>query len=185
LLKQQGSTKAVVMAYSSCQDITNTGIFDPHQVKGDGQVELVSYQVMNQDGKPFPLPVTNEDILVAVRMRIKVPIRQPAAGISVSTLSGILMTSINTVELGSPLEPFQAGEVILKIRLAQVTFLPGSYNANFWVMTPQGHIFANAESVIRFEIGQTPLYGTSQLDSRWGCVYTHVEFNLIKAENIQ
>ena len=89
LLKQQGSTNAVVTAYSSSQDITNTGIFDQRQVKGDGQVEFVSYQVMNQEGQPFPLPVTNEDILVAVRMRIKLPIRQPAAGISISTFSGV------------------------------------------------------------------------------------------------
>jgi hypothetical protein len=46
------------------------------------------------------------------------------------------------------------------------------------VMNPQGHIYAMAENSIAFELAQTALYGTSQVDHRWGCVYSDVEFSV-------
>jgi hypothetical protein len=137
---------------------------------------LLSFRVTNHLGQGHPLPTTNEDVLIHVRMRVTRPVRHPACGISVSNKRGVLMTCINTVEQGVMLDPFPSGEVNLVIRMSRVPFLPGAYTASFWVMNPQCHIYAMAENAIRFEIGQSPLYGTSQTDHRWGCVYTKVDF---------
>ena len=42
-------------------------------------------------------------------------------------------------------------------------------------MGPQG-THAHAEDAIRFEIGESQIYGTSQVDQRWGCVYSDIAF---------
>src|SRR5262249_29897055 len=118
------------------------------------------------------------DILIHVTLYVTRRISQPACGIAVYNSHGVLMTCVNTVELGSALPSFPEGELNLTIRLEKAAFLPGSYTASFWAMNPQCHIFAMAEQAIHFEIGQTPLYGTCQIDSRWGCVYTNVHFSL-------
>ena len=88
------------------------------------------------------------------------------------------MTSINTVELGISLPALLAGNATMDVRIRRTVFLPGTYTASFWVMNPQGHIHAMAENSIAFEIAQTALYGTSQVDQRWGCVYSDVEFSV-------
>jgi hypothetical protein len=146
-------------------------------VKGDGRVELLSYRVTNSRKESHPLPTTNEDILINVHLNIRESINQPACGISITNEYGILMTCINTVEQGISLARFPRGELNLAIRLANVAFLPGRYTGSLWIMSPQGHIYAMAEDVITFEIGQSPIYGTCQIDHRWGCVYTSVEFS--------
>jgi lipopolysaccharide transport system ATP-binding protein len=178
-LSKIGSASEVVRAYSFITRNQISGsYFLRNQVQGDGRVQLLSYRVTNQRGETQPLPVTNEDVFIHIRLRVLEPINQPACGIDISNERGVLMTSINTVEQGTILETFPAGEMNLTIRLVKVSFLPGSYNASFWVMNPQGHIYAMAESAIAFEIGQAPLYGTRQVDHRWGCVYTRVDFML-------
>ena len=88
------------------------------------------------------------------------------------------MTSIKTVEQGLTRKPLPMGEMELVVKLANVTFLPGIYIASVWVMSPNGHIYARADDSIVFELAQSPLYGTCQVDHRWGCVYTNVNFDL-------
>jgi len=177
-LKKKGSTNEVVEQYS--QTVLNQaveGSFSGIEIKGDGRVQLVSYRVTNQLDEKQKLPITNEDVNLYVRLFVKEPINQPACGISVSNDRGVLMTSINTVEQGFHLQSFPSGELEIKVKMNHVAYLPGDYIASFWVMNPQGHIYAMAEDAIRFEIGQSPIYGTRQIDHRWGVVYTRVEFS--------
>ena len=146
------------------------------KVKGDGRVKLLSFQISNGNDQLIPIPRTNEDLFIRVRLFVKEPINQPACGISIQNSQGVLMTSINTVELGANLSKFPSGEISVKIKLSKVSFLPGSYIASFWVMNPQSHIYVFAEDALRFEIGQGSIYGTREIDHRWGCVYTKVDF---------
>jgi lipopolysaccharide transport system ATP-binding protein len=177
ILKKNGTANEVVGAY--LQALSNRQVsteFSRHSVKGDGNVELVSYRIKNQLGDEYALPKTGEDVLIHIRLNVKEPINHPACGISISNARGELMTSINTVEQGVTLPLLASGETELIIRLNTIVFLPGSYVASFWVMNPQGHIYAMTDQTIAFEIGQSPIYGTRQVDHRWGCVYTKIDF---------
>jgi lipopolysaccharide transport system ATP-binding protein len=175
-LKEFGNVNEIIKTYTLSFTQEIKGSFEGVRVKGDGRVQLVSYEVLNQHGSNNQLLLTNEDILIRIKLHVSETIQHPACGISIYNEQGVLLTSINTVELGKSMDPFPMGEISLLIRLENVSYLPGNYTANIWVMSPQGHIYVNAENAILFELAQTALYGTSQLDYRWGCVYTKVDF---------
>jgi homopolymeric O-antigen transport system ATP-binding protein len=145
---------------------------------GDGRVEFLSYRVTNSKGESYPLPTTNEDIIIHILLRSREPIAQPAYGISVYNQFGTMMTCINTVEQGLTLPPLPACESTVAVRISKAPFLPGLYTASFWVMNPQCHIFAMMEHAIAFELRQSAIYGTCEVDHRWGCVYTDVKFEV-------
>ena len=176
-LKKAGTATDTIKAYSlALGEKRIEGQFLTNLFEGDGRVKLLSYQVANQFGEAHPLPMTNEDILIRVRLDVLEAIKQCACGVSITNEHAVLMTCINTVEQGTVLPPFSAGEMDVEIELRDVKFLPGSYTASFWVMNPQGHIYVMAKNAITFEIGQSPIYGTREIDHRWGCVYTNVQF---------
>jgi lipopolysaccharide transport system ATP-binding protein len=175
-LRKSGAVDEIIDAYSAdVKPRIQSGSFSNNHIKGDGQVELVSYAVSNPNSAN-ELPATKEDILVRVNLLVKEEIRRPACGISIFNEFGVLMTSINTVELGMSLPPLEAGNATVGVRIRETVFLPGTYTASFWVMTPQGHIHAMSENSIVFEIAQTPLYGTREVNHEWGCVYSNVDF---------
>jgi lipopolysaccharide transport system ATP-binding protein len=169
-----GSAADVVSHYNASFARKVTGTFQPSAVSGDGTVELVSYHVTNAAGESFPFPLTGEDVLIHVRLRVKSPIPHPGAGISVWSPTGVLLTSINTTHLGQEFEPWPVGERTMVVRLSKVPFLPGLHRAGFWVHAPLGDIFAHVEDAITFEIGQSPIYGTSEITPGFGCVYTDI-----------
>jgi lipopolysaccharide transport system ATP-binding protein len=176
-IRDIGPIDEVVDAYTaSVHDKPQSGSFSRRGVVGDGQVELLSYSVSNPNSESDLPPATKDDILFQIDLRLKAELRQPACGLGISNEFGVLMTSINTVELGTPLPPLPAGNATVCVRVHENVFLPGNYRASFWVMTPQGHVFAHAEDAITFEIAQTPLYGLCEVDHRWGCVYSRVDF---------
>ncbi len=178
-LKEFGPCGQVVETYSSSyrrRDQNNQSFGNAGEA--NSTVQLVSYRITDAQGREDPPPTTNQDVVIRILMVVREPIQQPAFGISVSNSQGILMTSINTVEQGMTLEPLPAGEMELVIELENVTYLPGIYTASVWVMNPNGHIYARADESIVFELAQSPLYGTCQVDHRWGCVYTNVNFDL-------
>jgi lipopolysaccharide transport system ATP-binding protein len=178
-IRNSGLIGEVVDAYSS--DVNGkqrSGGFANCLVTGDGQVELCSYSVSNPNSQSELPPATRDDVLIRINLRVKQGIRQPAYGLSISNEFGVLMTSINTVELGISSQPLLVGNATVGVQIRRTVFLPGTYTASFWVMNPQGHIHVMAENSIAFEIAQTALYGTSQVDQRWGCVYSEVEFSV-------
>lgn len=176
-IRESGPIDGVVEAYiASVHDKEQSGGFSRSAVKGDGQVELVSYSVSNPNSENDLPPATKDDILFRINLQLKTEVRQPACGLSITNEFGVLLTSINTVELGTPLPPLAAGNATVSVRVHENVFLPGTYRASFWVMNPQGHIFAFAEDAITFDIVQTPLYGICEVDHRWGCVYSRVDF---------
>ena len=178
-LRSIGPIDEVVDAYCvNVQDKLQSGGFLDSRVRGDGKVELVSYSVSNPNSENNLPSATKDDVLFRINLRVKQEIRQPACGISIVNEFGVLMTSINTVELGTSLPPLPAGNATVCVRIRQTVFLPGTYTASFWLMNPQGHIHAMTESSIVFEIAQAVLYGTSQVDHQWGCVYSDVDFSV-------
>jgi lipopolysaccharide transport system ATP-binding protein len=177
VVAMSGQAREVVGAYTLDQARAADGTFEQGRVEGDGGVQLLSYRVTDGSGRPDRSPATNEDLLITVRARVQAAVRHPGCGINVFSEHGVLMTCINTVELGVALEPLPEGEVEITVRLEKVPYTPGRYTASFWVMSPQGHIYAMAEGAIPFEIGQGALYGCTEVDYRYGCVYTKVDFS--------
>jgi len=179
VMRELGTTNSIVEKYlkdSLNKSMAIDGNLLNYRGHGDGRIQLLSYQVRNQENQLSPLPKTNESIFIHIRIFVVEPIKQPACGISVVNEQGILLTSINTVEQGINLDPFPAGEMEIVVQLSNMVFLPGPYTASFWVMNPQSHIYVHAEDMLNFEIGQGNIYGTRHIDHRWGCVYTDIRF---------
>jgi lipopolysaccharide transport system ATP-binding protein len=176
-LRAYGSPQDVIDSYTASFTALAHGEFVGRVVGGDGTVELLSYSVENAQGTSLPLPVTNEDITITLRVRVKEPIGHPALNISLWNAGGMLMTSVNSVQTGAILEPWEAGERDVSIILRQVPYMPGDYRADIWLMNPQGHIYAYVEDAVAFEIGQSPLYGTSHITPGYGSVYTNIDYH--------
>jgi lipopolysaccharide transport system ATP-binding protein len=178
----QGPANDVVDRYNASFAPEATGSFESANVTGDGNVELLSYTVTNGDGNILPLPITGHDALINVEIRVKEPILRPASGVSVWSPGGALLTSLNTDHLGQELEPLAAGIHTVTVRLANIPYLPGPHRVDFWVSGPGGHLYAHVEDAITFEVGESPLYGTTLVDRGFGCVYTKVEVTTRSAE---
>jgi lipopolysaccharide transport system ATP-binding protein len=177
--RKLGPTAQVVQAYtSSVRDAARSGELSTGRTTGDGQVKLLSYEVTDAHGRSNPPPGTKEDVLIHVRIDAKSRIAKPAYGIAIVNDRGVLMTSINTVELGVSQPELPKGQSTICVRINRTNFLPGYYTASFWVMNPQTHIYAMAENAITFEIAQVPVYGTCNVNYEWGCVYSDIEFSL-------
>jgi hypothetical protein len=180
--RQIGVAAQVVQAYaSSVVGAARSGDLSSGRSTGDGQVMLLSYEVTDADGRSNPPPATNQDILIHIRVCARNKIARPAYGISLFNERGVLMTCINTVELGVTQPELPIGESSICVRINRTNFLPGHYSASFWVMNPQGHIYAMSENGLTFEIAQAPIYGTCYIDDRWGVVYSDIEFSAIAA----
>jgi lipopolysaccharide transport system ATP-binding protein len=178
----QGPAGEVVGRYNASFAPEATGSFESAAVTGDGNVELLSYTVTNADGNILPLPITGHDVLINVDIRVKTPILRPASGVSVWSPGGALLTSLNTDHLGIELEPLEAGDHTVTVRLANIPYLPGPHRVDFWVSGPGGHLYAHVEDAISFEVGESALYGTTDVDRGFGCVYTKVEVSTRPAD---
>jgi lipopolysaccharide transport system ATP-binding protein len=181
-LRDVGSVTHVVNAYANNIRVdARNGDLSTSRLTGDGQVMLLSYRVTDENGRSTPPPGTRQDVLIHVRVRARNRILKPAYGISIVNERGILMTCINTVELGATLPELPEGESTICVRIKETNFLPGIYDASFWVMNPQTHIYAMSENGIHFEVAQAPIYGTCHVDHRWGLVYSDILFTAAPA----
>jgi lipopolysaccharide transport system ATP-binding protein len=174
-----GAAVDVINDYSgnNLYQAQNTG-FQKKSYRGDGSIELISYDVLNAANEAFPLPTTNQDLIFRIKIISTRAIPRPACGISIRNNFGVLLTSINTVEQGKSFPSIPEGESEIVIKLAKVSYLPGDYLASFWIMNPNGHIYVLGEDVMSFKLEQTPIYGTRHVDHRWGCVFTDVDFSI-------
>ena len=170
----EGRATDVIDRYNSSFAPEATGTFESANVTGDGNVELLSYTVTNGDGQMLPLPTTGHDVVLNVDIRVKSPIMRPASGVSIWSPGGALLTSLNTDHLGLELDSLPVGEHTVSVRLEKVPYLPGPHRVDFWVSGPGGHLYAHVEDAITFEIGDSPLYGTTLVDRGFGSVYTKI-----------
>jgi hypothetical protein len=178
-IKEMGPISVVSRAYSNdTRSLANSGNFLSRNISGDGTIDLVSYCVANARGEPSSLPGTNEDLIIYVILYVKANIARPVVGIDFTNEQGILLTTLNTLEQGTILPPLPEGEVTISIRVRRVSFLPGSYTSNFWVVSPEYHTHVRADDCIVFEIARVPVYGMSDVyaGSGWGCVYSDITF---------
>ena len=184
--RQIGSAAQVLQAYAnSVRAAPRSGELSSGRLTGDGQVTLLSYEVTDADGRSNPPPGTKEDVLIQVRVDARNRIAKPAYGISVVNERGVLMTCVNTQNLGVTQPELPKGESTICVRINRTNFLPGHYTASFWVMSPQCHIYAMSENGITFEIAEVSVYrGLHDVGNRWhywGSVYCDVEFSALPA----
>jgi lipopolysaccharide transport system ATP-binding protein len=181
-LVEMGTAERVLDAYGSrALAESGDGDFSATALKGDGSVRLISYRVTN-GSSGGQLPLTTQDLVIDVNLSVLRPINQPAFGISIINQYGVLLTCINTVEQGRTMPFLPAGPFTMRVRIKSISYLPGKYTASFWVMNPQCHKYAIAENAIVFEVDQSPIYGTSQVDPSFGCVYSDIDFAAVPAE---
>jgi lipopolysaccharide transport system ATP-binding protein len=174
-----GTANDIIDAYLARATPQNgDGDFSSGALKGDGGVQLLSYRVANGTNGGGVL-FTNQDLLVYVTFSVARPLKQPAYGISITNQYGVVLTCINTVEQGKSLPLLPAGQFTVCIRVKSIAYLPGRYTASFWVMNPQCHKHGMSEQGIVFEIEQSPIYGTSQIDHSFGCVFSDIEFTTL------
>jgi len=86
-------------AITRCGSIWS-GDLSKGRLTGDGQVMLLSYEVTDANGRRNPAPGIKEDVLIHVRVDAKNRIAKPACGISIVNELGVLMTCVNTGQLG-------------------------------------------------------------------------------------
>jgi lipopolysaccharide transport system ATP-binding protein len=171
-----GPATEMVRTYLASFAPESSGEFSPADVRTDGRATFLSYRIVNERGDENGAPRTNETLEVRVRVRVNEAIQKPACSISVWNAQNTLLTSVTTSEQGLALPPLPAGDGELAIRLGPVSWLPGKYRMTLHLVNPQNHVYAMADESIRFEIEQSPLYGTRNLDHRWGCVFTPVSY---------
>jgi len=176
-IKQIGPISRIVGAYSeNTRERVNGGNFSLRNISGDGSIELISYCVANARGEAHPPPGTNEDLIMYIKLNVKASIARPVVGIDFTNEQGVLLTALNTLEQGTILPSLQKGEVTISIQVRRVAFLPGTYTSNFWIVSPEYHTYVHADGCIVFEIARVPVYGMSDVDLRWGCVYSDIQF---------
>jgi len=180
----EGPASAVIGRYNASFAPEASGTFETANISGDGNVELLSYAVTNEAGSMLPLPITGQDVLINVDINVKSPILRPASGVSVWSPGGALLTSLNTDHLGIELEPLAAGRHTVTVRLGNIPYLPGPHRVDFWVSGPGGHLYAHVEDAITFEVGESALYGTTQVDRGFGCVFTKVDVSTSTPERV-
>lgn len=148
------------------------------RVRDDGTAELLNCRLYNQDGEEGANPKTNESFTMLLNVRVYDLIRRPQFNIEIRNHMGALMTIVNTTEQGLHLDPMEPGDFEVAIRVGPISYLPGPYRISISFESPLGHQYVTAEDAIRLEVAQSPLYGTLQLDSRWGCVYTPIQYEI-------
>src|SRR5437763_1651354 len=119
-----GPAAQVVQAYAgSFRDARRSGELSTGRVTGDGQVKLLSYEVTDADGRSNPPPGTKEDVLIHVRIEARSRIAKPAYGVSIVNERGVLMTCVNTVELGVTQPELPEGESTVCCRIQRTNVL--------------------------------------------------------------
>jgi lipopolysaccharide transport system ATP-binding protein len=170
-----GKASDVVAHYNASFAASAAGTFSPSAVRGDGSVELTSYMVTNAVGSVVPIPVTGEDVLIQLRVHVRERIQRLAMDISIESPTGVLLTNINTTAIGQELGPWEPGDRTVTIRLGSVAFMPGAHRVGLSMYGPDGRAYVDLVNGITFEIGQSALFGTTYIDSRYGCVYTKID----------
>ncbi len=178
-LMRAGSPREVIDAYNASFSVPSEGGFEGLVVKGDRTVELLSYAVSRTNGGDRSvLPTTNDDVTITVRVRAKRDITRPACGIAIRNAYGVLLTSLNSINNGQVMAPWKAGEHEVRIDIKAIPYFPGNYRADFWVMGSGDEIYAMVEDAIAFELGQSVIYGMSNVGhAGWGCTYAAMDFS--------
>lgn len=165
------TASAAAAAYVRQNAASASGEFDPNHVKGDGRARLLNYAVTNADPENRDILVTGAVLDVRLEVEILEDIAYPACAFTVWNEQGTRMTAVSTPELGVTLPAMKRGRGEVHIRYGPVPMLPGRFKASFYLSNSESHVYASVEEQIIFEIIQTPLYGSRELDFRWGCVY--------------
>jgi lipopolysaccharide transport system ATP-binding protein len=158
--------------------VETTSTLAPERMRSDGTAEFLHCRVLNQAGEEGVSPKTNECFTLVVGVRIHGAIRFPVFNLAIRNHIGVVMTSVNTSEQGYNLAPMEPGDYEVAISVGPISYLPGLYRISINFENPSGHYYVIAEDAIQIEVASSPLYGTLEVDSRWGCVYTPIRYEI-------
>lgn len=147
------------------------------EVTSDGHARLIRYEVKALGEPDGTIPTTGSVLEFRIGVEILKKINHPACCLSIWNDQGTLMSTVSTPELGTEMPPMESGFGEVIIQVGPVSYLPGIYTCSFWISNSESHVYASALERIHFEIGQKPLYGTREIDRRWGCVFTPIQYH--------
>lgn len=148
------------------------------KIRSDGTAEFLDCQVRNQRGIEGMSPKTNETFTLRIHLRVHEFIRFPVFYIEIRNHMGTVMTCVNTTEQGIEFAPMSRGEYEVAIAVGPIAYLPGLYRISINFENPSGHFYVMAEDAIQLDVASSPLYGTIDVDSRWGCVFTPIRYEV-------
>ena len=91
---------------------------------------------------------------------------------------GTYFSSTGWLERGKSLVPLARVRTGIDVDLQTLIAKYGEDNGTYLFENPGGHFYVMAEDAIRLEVASSPLYGTVEVDSRWGCVYTQIRYEI-------
>jgi lipopolysaccharide transport system ATP-binding protein len=151
---------------------------DDERIRSDGTAEFLNCRIRNQAGEEGAGPKTNEIFTLLIGVRVHLAIRFPVFQLMIRNHIGTLMTWVKTTEQGYELPPMEPGDYEVAILIGPISYVPGNYGISINFGNPSGHYYVIAEDAIHVEVASSPLYGTIQIDSRWGCVYTPIQYEI-------
>jgi lipopolysaccharide transport system ATP-binding protein len=96
-------------------------------------------------------------------------LRRFSAGFSIRTANDVVLTELNSDELGVDLGALPRGRSLLVITLPRVPYTPGTYALTVWLRDCARNFLCRVKD-IRLDVCQAPIYGTSCVDHRFGLV---------------
>ena len=166
---------------NGAQEATSTLVQE--RVQSDGTAEFLNCRIRNQAGEEGMSPKTNERFTLLIGLRVHQPVRYPVFGLEIRNHIGTVMSLVNTTEQGYQFPPLEPGDYEVAIAIGPISYLPGLYRISINFENPTGHFYIKAEDAIHLEVASSPLYGTLELDSRWGCVYTPIRYEITPVQS--
>jgi hypothetical protein len=154
---------------------TGSGTERAANIKADAVASIASCAVLNENNEATPRPGPYENLKFRLGLEVRRAIGTPAYGIEIRTLQGQVISCVNTFELGRAMPALAVGTSTVEVTIKSNALVPGRYMAALWVMSHE-RVHSRIDSVV-VEIRQKPVYGTRELDSRWGCMLVDIEFD--------
>lgn len=174
-----GPTSEIVAQYLRSNDaLEPTSALEHGRIRSDGTAEFLNCRVLNHAGEEGVSPKTNECFTLLIGVRVHQVIRHPVFCLDIRNHIGTVMTLVNTSEQGYELPQMEPGDFEVAISVGPISYLPGLYRISINFENPSGHFYVMAEDAIRLEVASSMLYGTVEVDSRWGCVYTPIRYEI-------
>jgi lipopolysaccharide transport system ATP-binding protein len=171
------ATEATLAEYNRILKQTCEGQSQAPRGTSDGAVRILHCEVLNKDAQRYPLPGPFEDVILRLHLDVAQPIKRPGYGVEIRSLSGIVMLSVNSVELGVVMPPLAIGGTHIDIKVKDIRYVPGKYLASVWVMGTPKPVHARLDE-LGLQIRQKPICGTREMDERFGCVVSALEFSM-------
>jgi len=153
-------------------------------VIGSGEVQVLSVQILDGQGRPRQRFQTGEAMVVAVSFRTTEPVERPIMGVALHRNDGTYVYGPNT-RFDGVLDGTYHGIYTYFIHYPRLPLLAGEFRVSVAVFDKQHlhpHVWYN--QLFEFEVAQTKEdHGIVAMDHAWGLI-THVEDTAATAGNV-